>query len=244
MPCTSVSVKQLRAGRSGGVEMCLHAILDEQVAGGRFEDADADSCGTRRPGQRRSISAAESGSTGRLMLGRGTQHAGHDDAVRRARLRQADLVEQLSARLLLQLVPQPVAFEQQRHVIRVLEIGLADDARVAVRAAAIVRRMEAVDAEHAHAAARQMIQRGTAHAAGAEHDRVVAFMTSVARRKVREPRCATRLAEFARRHCHRGYAFAVSCMSICLGFRTRRLRGRSCRFGGPSRRAAADIGRA
>ena len=70
-------------------------------------------------------------------------------------------------------MPEPVAFEQQRHVVGMLEIGLANDAGVAVGAAAVVRRVEAVDADGPHAAAGQLVESGAADAASAEDDGVV-----------------------------------------------------------------------
>ena len=68
--------------------------------------------------------------------------------VGRADLYQTNLVKQLVSGVLLELVPQSVAVNQQRHVVWVLKIGLANDARLAVRAAAVVWRLEAIDAEH------------------------------------------------------------------------------------------------
>ena len=54
-----------------------------------------------------------------------------------------------------------------------LEVGLADDAGLAVGAAAVVRRVKAIDADGSHAAAGQLVERGAADAAGAEDDGVV-----------------------------------------------------------------------
>ena len=82
-------------------------------------------------------------------------------------------MEQLPASRRFQLAPQPVTFLEQRHVVGVLEIRLADDAGLAVAAAAIVRRVKAVDADGPHAPPGQFVECRAAHAAGPEHDYVV-----------------------------------------------------------------------
>ncbi len=56
-------------------------------------------------------------------------------------------------------VPQRVRAPQQRHVLRRLEIRLANDARAAVRRAARVRGPELLDAEHAHVRAPRRARR-------------------------------------------------------------------------------------
>src|SRR5690242_2727098 len=73
----------------------------------------------------------------------------------------------------LQLMPQPVTFLQQRHVARVLEVGLTDHARAPVRAAAIMRRTETIDPQHPQPARRQLKERGATHAANTKHNCVV-----------------------------------------------------------------------
>ena len=70
------------------------------------------------------------------------------------------------------VAPPIVGGAHQRDVERVLEVGGADDARLAVRRAAIVRRVEAVEAEHAQAAARERARRRGAHGAEACDDDV------------------------------------------------------------------------
>ncbi len=84
-------------------------------------------------------------------------------AVRRADLGNAGDVQQRPRGLGLDLAPQLVGAADQRHIGRVLEIGEADDAGVAVRRAAIVARWIAINPEHALAAARQMVERGASH---------------------------------------------------------------------------------
>ena len=64
---------------------------------------------------------------------------------------------------------------EQRHVIRVLEIGQADDARFAVRAAAVVSGWKAIEAQDVGAALGEVIQSGAADAACAQDDAVVGW---------------------------------------------------------------------
>src|SRR4051794_32997709 len=75
---------------------------------------------------------------------------------------------------LLQLVPACVGPVQERHIVGVFVIGLANDARVAVRAAAVVAQRKLFQPEHAAAAAGKLERRRGAHAADAEDDDLVA----------------------------------------------------------------------
>ena len=54
-----------------------------------------------------------------------------------------------------------------------LKICLANNSRPAVRTAAVVAGRKTIQAEHFHTTLRQMEQRGTSHAASADHDDVV-----------------------------------------------------------------------
>ena len=54
-----------------------------------------------------------------------------------------------------------------------LEIAEPDDAGLAVRGAAVVPGLEALDAEHMHAAPREIEQRRAAHRAKPDHRHVV-----------------------------------------------------------------------
>src|SRR5262245_3013109 len=54
-----------------------------------------------------------------------------------------------------------------------LEIRLADDPRLAVRAAAIMPDAELLNPQHLRPALREVIQGGAAHPAQADHDRIV-----------------------------------------------------------------------
>ena len=79
------------------------------------------------------------------------------------------LQHQVFAGLRLELAPNLVRAAHQRHVDRALGHRQPGDAGLAMGGAAIVRRVEPVDAERAHPAQRQPVQGGAAH--GAEpHD--------------------------------------------------------------------------
>ena len=69
-------------------------------------------------------------------------------ALRPAQVEAAGLRHQVAAGVGLQLLPQLVGPPQQRHVGRVLEVGLPDDPRPAVAGSLVVRRAEALQAEH------------------------------------------------------------------------------------------------
>ena len=82
-------------------------------------------------------------------------------------------MEEALSRFLLELAPERVSSAQQGDVGRVLVVRHADDAGAAVIGAALVRHRELLEAEHAEAAARELMQRGAAHRAEADHDDVV-----------------------------------------------------------------------
>ena len=80
------------------------------------------------------------------MFGCSPQNAGDDSAVARSDFDKADFVIEMLAGAFFQRTPQPVAFGQQRNVVRMFEIRLADDTCMAVSAALIVWRVEAINA--------------------------------------------------------------------------------------------------
>ena len=90
--------EQLGAGCLGRIEVGLHAIFDEQVAGVRLEDGVQVLRARGGRAKRRSTSAAVSRSTGKSVFGGGPEDAGHDDAVRRADFDEADLVNRVGGR--------------------------------------------------------------------------------------------------------------------------------------------------
>ena len=79
------------------------------------------------------------------------QYSGNHHTIRRPHLQEARLMVQRFATNRCQFMPQTVAFQQQRHVLRVLKVRLPNDAGLAVRTATIVRRDKAVDADCAGA---------------------------------------------------------------------------------------------
>ena len=101
------------------------------------------------------------------------ERAVEDGAALGARVHAAGDVEQLLARERLELAPQLVRPPQQRDVGGMLPVGQPDDPGEPVRRAVLVQQVEALQAQHAEAAAREMEQRGAAHPAEAENDDVV-----------------------------------------------------------------------
>ncbi len=97
---------------------------------------------------------------------RGGEAAGDDVAVRRADHQPAGEVEQRW----IELAPQLIRAQEQRHVVRAFEVRLADDARASVARAAVVRGRETLDADHLRAARCEMGRGCAAHPAEADHD--------------------------------------------------------------------------
>ncbi len=93
----------------------------------------------------------------------------------RAALERARDEEQLLAGVGLELPPELVRAEDERHVARVLEVRLADDPGEPVRRAALVRNLEALEPEHALPAAGEVVERRAPHAADSDDDDVVAL---------------------------------------------------------------------
>ena len=84
-------------------------------------------------------------------------------------------VEQLLAGLGLELAPELVRAAEERHVVGVLEVGEADDPCEAVRGAALVKEVEALEPEDAPAASREVVEGGAPHAADSDDDGVVSL---------------------------------------------------------------------
>src|SRR5918992_138371 len=141
-----------------------------------------------------------------------------DRAVGRADHQSARLMEERAFRLALQLLPKLVRATDQRHVERVLEVRLADDARATVRRTERVWRRELVDAERADAAAGELVERRAPHGAQADDDDVEHWRYLLSVTGVRAPR-----DEIRRRQAYPG--------------RRRKARpSRRCRATGPSPR--------
>ena len=107
------------------------------------------------------------------MQGGATEHAGQHDSARRTDFQQPRLMIEPLAGQLGQGLPQFVRAPNHWHVIGVLEVGLANQPRLAVRAAAIVPQGKAIQPEHLRPALGQMIEGRTADPADSEHDCVV-----------------------------------------------------------------------
>ena len=112
---------------------------------------------------------------------RAGEGAGDEPSVRRADRQAAGRHQQPPPGAPLERLPVLVGALHQRHVERVLEVGLADDAGAALRRAAGVRQRELLEAEDAPAAPRQLGERRRAHRAEADHDRVVAHAATIQR---------------------------------------------------------------
>ena len=107
------------------------------------------------------------------MQPRRIERAGDERAVGRTDLGDAGDMQQRPGGFDLELAPQLIGAAHQRHIGRMLEIGEADDAGLAMRRAAIVVRRETIEPEHALTAAGQMIERGASHDAEPAHHDVV-----------------------------------------------------------------------
>ena len=83
---------------------------------------------------------------------------------------RARMEEMQRTRRALEVAPALGGAEEERHVVRMLEIALADDAAATMVAGNGIRHRRAVDAQDAHAAPRELHARGGAHGAGAEDD--------------------------------------------------------------------------
>ena len=81
----------------------------------------------------------------------------------------AGLDHELGARLGRDLAPGGIRRLRQPHVRRVV-VGEADDPRVVLRGAAVVPELEALEPDHARAAAREPVRRRAADATEPEHD--------------------------------------------------------------------------
>src|SRR6188508_1575685 len=88
---------------------------------------------------------------------------------------KAVLQEQRLARLRLELAPDLVGAACELRVLGTFAAGEARDARLAMAGAEAVRRSKPVDAEHALPRFGELIERGRAHRAEADHDRVVTY---------------------------------------------------------------------
>ena len=96
-------------------------------------------------------------------------------AVARTDLQHPGLTIERALRARLELGPQRVRAAKERQVVRVLEVGPANEPSRAVGAPAIVGRRVAVDAEHGQPATGELIERSAADSSNADDDDVVPF---------------------------------------------------------------------
>src|ERR1051326_4440251 len=162
---------ELRARLDRLVGVSANAVLDVKEAGSSFQHADVGL------GRAKAWEASADFVVGecfdvKLVLSGAGQHTGDDLAVSRPDLEDAHFVVELGTGLLFEILPQFVSAFEQRHIAGMLEVGEADEPRLAVRAAVVVSGGKAINAEHALPTARQVIKSRAADAAGSEHDAV------------------------------------------------------------------------
>ena len=110
------------------------------------------------------------------VLGCATQSTRDYHTVREADHQAAVDGHQRRSAALLELPPELVGAPHQRNVERVLEVGLADDAAIAVRRAEGVSLRELIEAEHTPAAQSELAKRSASHRAEPQDNRVVPLM--------------------------------------------------------------------
>ena len=111
-----------------------------------------------------------------VVLGARAENA-VEDAV--AALDDSGDVQELLARLGLELAPQLVRAAQERHVVGVLEVREPDDACQSVRRAVLVEQVETLETEHVLAAASEVVERRAPHSADSDDDDVVPLHRAV-----------------------------------------------------------------
>ena len=79
-----------------------------------------------------------------------------------------------SLKFIFEFIPQLMGTPQKRHVVGVLVVGKTDEARVTMRAAAVMSRGESINPDRAHSAPREMVECGTSDSSGAGDDAIEA----------------------------------------------------------------------
>ena len=115
---------------------------------------------------------------GEIPLLTGPQAACHGQAVRGSDEQAAGHAVDVSTAVCGELVPQFVCAQEQRHIGRILEVGLADDAGAAVAGSSVVCGRELLQPQHALPAGGEMVGRGAAHAAQPDHDDVISHVAT------------------------------------------------------------------
>ena len=145
---TTLRLLELRATQASGESTPARGSHTPTICGSGFST-----------GKRVRSSSADSMHVLQAVQLRAAQCAGHERAVWRANHQAAGGTQQRAARKALQLAPAIESALHHRHVDRMLEVSLADDARLAMRRAQGVRWREAIEADHVDAAARQLAVR-------------------------------------------------------------------------------------
>src|SRR6185436_674275 len=112
------------------------------------------------------------------VLANASQRACHHHPVWRTDHQPTGDLHESCTALLLQLAPQLVSTLNQRHVERMLEVGLANYPAVAVRGAERVTGTKLLDPKGTDPIPRQMVEGRRAHGPESDHDRVVASLSS------------------------------------------------------------------
>jgi hypothetical protein len=153
------------------LELRGDARLRKEHAGARLAHRDRALRDPQRRVLRAGLGGAQPLVRQRMSLG-AEQRAAHQRPARRTDHEPAGAEHERGAGLALERGPALICALHQRHVARILEVRLADDAALPVRRAEIVRRVEAVETEHALAARGELGERGAPHRAEPQDDRV------------------------------------------------------------------------
>ena len=88
-------------------------------------------------------------------------------------------VKEAGPRLGFEVPPEVVGAAEERDVARVLGVGKADDARVAVARAAVVAGLELLQAQAVGAGLGEVVEGGAAHGTQPHHDSVIPAETCI-----------------------------------------------------------------
>ena len=94
------------------------------------------------------------------MSGSRRKRSAHEFAIRRSEFGNAGRDQQCAPGKRFDLAPKHSGAAEQRHVCGIFEMRQPENARRPVRGAAVVAKLELLDADGARAAARQLAQRG------------------------------------------------------------------------------------
>ncbi len=162
-----------RGPQAGGLlQVRLHAILNQQIAGLAFKYGDGVA-GEGQGGEALGRLGGGQQFDRQIVTLGALQHTRHDRAVGSSDLQEADSMVERPATTLLEVVPRRQGCLGQRHIVRVLKVRLPNDPRVSVRTASIMGRLETVNTQHAGAPLGQVEQRGTPDASQAHDQGVV-----------------------------------------------------------------------